>query len=143
MPDQINVPNETAGPWQKYQAQSKPWEKYAKTQNFVVTTPEGKKYLVTGPDGSTKDAALQAVQRRLGDNGKGNGTPNFWENHLVVSSPQTGVSEDMAKSFGTGLMKGTLGLAALPAQLGQHLGKLATSGKLEELGFFTDAGTRQ
>lgn len=121
MPDQIIVPQETAGPWQKYQAQSKPWEKYAKTKNFVVTAPDGKKYRVTGPDGSTKDAALEAVQRRLGDNGKGNPTPNFWENAPVVSSPQTGPGEDMAKSFGSGLVKGAIGLAEMPATLGEWL----------------------
>lgn len=44
---------------------------------FLITNPDGRKFKVTGPDGSTKDGALQALQQHLGDSGKGNRMPNL------------------------------------------------------------------
>jgi hypothetical protein len=42
--------------------------------------------------------------------------------------PQVGIGEDMAKGAGAGLVQGALGLAAMPAQLGQYLAKKTFGG---------------
>lgn len=66
---------------------------------FDFTAPDGKSYSVDGPDGATPEQAFQILQQHL-------------------SPPQEGGSlGGIAKSLGTGLAQGAIGLAGLPADL--------------------------
>lgn len=65
---------------------------------FDFTAPDGKSYSVDGPDGATPEQAFQILQQHL--------------------APEQGSSlGGMAKSLGTGLAQGAIGLAGLPADI--------------------------
>ncbi len=68
---------------------------------FTFTSPEGKKYTVTGPEGATEDQAWDILQQKL-------------------AAPRPGFDVlDTAKSVGSGLVKGAIGLAGLPGDVGR------------------------
>jgi hypothetical protein len=68
---------------------------------FDFTAPDGKSYSVQGPDGATPEQAFQILQQ-----------------HLGAPPPEpSSTFGGIAKSLGTGLAQGALGLAGLPADL--------------------------
>lgn len=72
---------------------------------FQFTSPEGKSYSLTGPEGATPQDAFALLQKQIG-------TP--------APSPQMGVADtaaDVAKSTGIGVVKGAIGLAGLPGDI--------------------------
>ncbi len=79
--------------------------------NFTITGPDGKRYKVSGENA---EGALQALQQHLGA--------------APQAQPQPDTGMDMLKSAGSGLAQGAAGLVSMPAQLGDYLGKKATSG---------------
>lgn len=68
--------------------------------DFEITSPEGKKFVVTAPDGATQDQVLAYAQQ------------NF-----AQAAPQASTGADMLKSAGTGLVKGVTALAGLPGDV--------------------------
>lgn len=69
---------------------------------FQFTSPEGKSYSVQGPDGATPEQAFQILQTQIG------GSP----------APAAGSSvAGVAKSLGTGLAEGGIGLAGMAGDL--------------------------
>jgi hypothetical protein len=76
---------------------------------FDFTSPEGKRYSVQGPEGATPEQAFQILQTQIG--GK-----------TAEPDNNTSTLGDMAKSAGIGLLKGAIGLAALPAEAAGFLG---------------------
>lgn len=68
---------------------------------FEFTSPEGKTYSVDGPDGATKEQAFQILQQHLG------------EKPAEGGSSLSGV----AKSLGSGVAQGAIGLASLPGDI--------------------------
>ena len=98
--------------------------------DFIITAPNGKKYKVNGPPGSTKEDALRQVQQKLGAMPQDT-SPTIPQAPEPSGPPalswgQTGM--DALKSFGTGLGQGAISLAALPQDAGQGLAHLATGG---------------
>ena len=91
----------------------------APPKTFDFTSPDGKKYSVQGPDGSTPEQAFQILQSQIG--GSNTKLPPGFE---LDKAPDSNVSTlgDMAKSAGIGLVKGAIGLAALPAEAAGFLG---------------------
>lgn len=77
---------------------------------FDFTAPDGKSYSVDGPDGATPEQAFQILQQHLGKS---------------EGSSVGGV----AKSLGTGLAEGVIGLAGLPGDA-MHLGLRALGDNL-------------
>jgi hypothetical protein len=71
--------------------------------DFVFTSPQGKTYTVTGPEGSTKEEAYFRLQRQLAG--------------MPPPPPMSAGDQaaDIAKSGGIGLARGTIGLAGAPA----------------------------
>ena len=68
---------------------------------FDFTAPDGKSYSVQGPDGATPEQAFQILQQ-----------------HLGAAPPESSSTlGGIAKSLGTGLAQGAIGLAGLPADL--------------------------
>lgn len=84
---------------------------------FDFTSPEGKTYSVEGPDGATQEQAFQILQTQLGAAAK-----------PAESSPSSSIG-GVAKSLGTGLVEGAIGLAGLPGDL-YHLGLRALGDNL-------------
>lgn len=70
---------------------------------FEITGPDGAKYHVVGPEGSTEQQALEKIQAQTAE--------------------KPSVAADVAKSGGIGVVKGGLGLAGLPGDLGALIGK--------------------
>ena len=91
----------------------------APPKTFDFTSPDGKKYSVQGPDGSTPEQAFQILQSQIG--GSNTKLPPGFE---LDKAPDSNVSTlgDMAESAGIGLVKGAIGLAALPAEAAGFLG---------------------
>jgi len=81
---------------------------------FDFTAPDGKSYSVNGPEGATPEQAFQILQQQIG-----------------TVAPKEGGSSvgGVAKSLGTGLAEGAIGLAGLPGDL-YHLGLRALGDKL-------------
>jgi hypothetical protein len=80
---------------------------------FELTSPQGQKYRVEGPEGATEQDALRQLQRQLA------GLPI--EQNLSAGDQ----AADVAKSGGIGVVKGAIGLAGAPADYGtqsKHLG---------------------
>ena len=73
---------------------------------FDLTSPDGQKYRVTGPEGSTEQDALRQLQRQLA------GLP------IEQAPAASNQAADIAKSGGIGLVKGTIGLAGAPSDYG-------------------------
>lgn len=70
--------------------------------NFTFTSPEGKKYTVRGPEGATQEQAWEILQEQL------------------AHPPHPGFDAlDTVKSIGTGLVKGAIGLAGMPGDIGR------------------------
>lgn len=63
--------------------------------DFTFTSPEGKTYTVTGPDGATKEQAFQILQAKIGGGG----------------TPEPSVTADVAKEGGKGLLRGVADFA--------------------------------
>jgi hypothetical protein len=74
--------------------------------DFLITSPDGRKFKVTGPEGATKDQVLGYVAK--------NGFPQ-----AMQSAPeQSSVLGDVAKSAGVGIAKGLIGgTVALPGNI--------------------------
>lgn len=66
--------------------------------DFLITSPDGTKYQVSGPEGSTEQDALAHLQSQLGS-----------------SAPVT--AKGLAKAAGVGVGEGVIGLAGAPADL--------------------------
>lgn len=82
---------------------------------FEITSPDGKQYEVTGPEGSTKEQALERVKSQ----------------HAAASSPGLGGTLlDVGKSFGVGVAKGA---ESFPGAMASMLG--AAGRGVESLGF--------
>lgn len=103
---------------------------------FLITSPDGKKYRVTGPEGSTKEQALERVRSQ-------NQTPETPE-----AAPERNAIDNTVGGFSRGLMGslgfpvdainsalGGLGLPISDAPLG---GSESLSGMLESVGGTTD-----
>jgi len=84
---------------------------------FDFTAPDGKSYSVQGPEGATPEQAFQILQTQIGT------APA--PKPEGPSSSATGV----AKSLGTGLAEGVIGLAGIPGDL-YHLGLRALGDNL-------------
>ena len=83
---------------------------------FDFTSPEGKTYSVEGPEGATQAEAFAILQTQIG-------APKPAE-----TSPSSSIG-GVAKSLGTGLAEGAIGLAGLPGDL-MHLGLRALGDNL-------------
>lgn len=79
---------------------------------FEFTSPEGKSYVVNGPEGATQEQAFSILQQQMAPKQEG-------------GSSVGGV----AKSLGTGVAEGAIGLAGLPGDL-YHLGLRALGDNL-------------
>ena len=67
---------------------------------FLITSPEGKQYRVTGPEGSTKEQALVRVQAQLGQAAKPQQREPGWA-ETIAASPMKGLAQgaDFAASI--------------------------------------------
>ncbi len=74
---------------------------------FEITAPDGKVYDVTGPEGSTKEQALERVKAQHG----ASAAPAAAE----PAAPDT--MSDAASSLGRGLVKGAINFAGMPGDL--------------------------
>lgn len=83
---------------------------------FDFTSPDGKNYSVQGPDGATPEQAFQILQGQIGSTPPG---------------PQGSSTVGVAKSLGSGLGEGAIGLAGLPGDVGQLASKIGS--KLPDL----------
>jgi hypothetical protein len=105
-------------PSQPFEAVDKPpfdpSQPYEAVKNFTITSPEGKRYSVQGPAGSTPEQAYQVLQKYIGG-----GTP-------APAAPEGSSIGGVAKSLGTGLAEGAIGLAGLPGDVSQLASKAAT-----------------
>ena len=85
---------------------------------FELTSPSGKKYRITGPDGSTQEQAYQTLQQHLG-------TPAE-----TADDSWTGSAIGAAKGFGRGVAKGVGKLAEELPTLGvPHVSELDPNAK--------------
>lgn len=66
---------------------------------FTFTSPDGKKYVVTGPEGATQEQAWEILQRQM-------------------ISP-TSTMQGLGRAVSTGLAEGGIGLLGLPADAGE------------------------
>jgi hypothetical protein len=80
---------------------------------FRITGPDGGTYEVSAPDGASEQDVLQYAMTNMG--GK-TGTQPAAE-PAKPAEPGPDVLPDMAKSFGSGVVKGAIGMAALPRTL--------------------------
>jgi hypothetical protein len=98
-------------PSQPFEAVDKPpfdpSQPYEAVKNFTITSPEGKRYSVQGPAGSTPEQAYQVLQKYIG----------------AAPAPQGGSIGGVAKSLGVGFGEGAIGLAGLPGDLSNLLTK--------------------
>lgn len=84
--------------------------------DFTFTSPEGKSYTVSGPDGSTKEEAFGILQQQLG--AKIKAQPSVMDNY--DADPRV----DAAKGAGSGLVEGLIGgTVGLPGDLSNLAGK--------------------
>lgn len=67
---------------------------------FTFTSPDGKKYTVTGPEGATQEQAWDILQHQ-------------------IMMPPTNAAEGLARAGGAGIVKGAVGLAGLPGDAGE------------------------
>ena len=121
----LNAPDEQSAidAWQAFQKQnpggtdvaknkpafdpSKPFEaagsaSAARNRTFTVQAPNGKSYTI---EGDNPEGAVAALKKHLGDDRD--------------STPQGSSLGGVAKSLGTGLAQGVIGLAGLPGDVGQ------------------------
>lgn len=77
---------------------------------FTFTSPEGKKYVVTGPEGATQEQAWGILQGQLAAAPKAEAAP--------AEKPAFDAA-DVAKSGGVGLVKGGIGLAGMLGDVGE------------------------
>ncbi len=75
--------------------------------SFEFTSPDGKKYTVAGPDGSTKEQAFQMLQQQLG-------TP-------AVSAPAAKPERSMLSEIGQGIGNAAKGVASGFADVGNTI----------------------
>jgi hypothetical protein len=91
---------------------------------FDITSPDGKNYRITAPEGATKEDALAYAQ----------------EHHQQASEPVAAAPStlgDVASSFGRGVAKGAIGLAGLPGDVSHLVGE-----GVEKAGEFLGAAPR-
>jgi hypothetical protein len=75
---------------------------------FEIKSPDGKTYEVTGPEGSTKEQALEKVKA---------------QHSTSPPPPESSTLSDVAKSAGTGIAKGAIAAVGLPGDAGNLLAK--------------------
>ncbi len=83
---------------------------------FDFTAPDGKSYSVDGPDGATPEQAFKILQQHIG-------AP------APAPAAEGSSISGVAKSLGTGLAEGAIGLAGLPGDL-YHMGLRALGDNL-------------
>lgn len=79
---------------------------------FDFTAPDGKTYSVNGPEGATAEQAFAILQSQIGK-----------KSPPAAAVPAAGPSmlADVAKSAGTGVVKGAIGLAGMPGDIAHAL----------------------
>lgn len=86
---------------------------------FRITAPSGETFEITAPEGASEDEVMAFAQKQFAMQPAADPMPN------AAATAGAGVSEpidtttDMAKSFGTGLVKGTAGMLTLPQTMQQ------------------------
>lgn len=78
---------------------------------FDVTTPDGRKLRITAPEGATKEQVIARAKEHVA-------APS-----TEPSAPQGSTVGGLAKSLGTGVVRGAEGLAGLPGDVTTALGK--------------------
>lgn len=86
---------------------------------YRITAPDGGTYEISAPDSASEQDVLQYAMRSMGK-----GDPAQPVAQAEPEKPPVDVLPDMAKSFGSGVIKGGLALAALPNTLGQLANKV-------------------
>jgi hypothetical protein len=75
--------------------------------DFEITSPDGQKYVVTGPEGSTEQQALAHLQSQLG----------------ASSAPAVGIGEDLAKTALPSVARAGISTLGMPGDVGELVSK--------------------
>jgi len=110
---------------------------------FEITSPTGQRFEVTAPDGASQDEVLAYAKSQFAsaDPSKMPTNPEPTPDPGRFAAPQLAQTQaanpevlpDMAKSFGSGLVKGGIGLATLPGNL-ESLGRMGINYAGRKLG---------
>lgn len=109
---------------------------------YRITGPDGGTYVVNAPDGASEKDVLAYVQRNA--SAAPTVAPSAGSDGQPMPSPSSPSSntapadvngwEDAAKSVGSGLVKGVLGIGSLPGNI-EHLGRMGIDYGARKLGF--------
>src|SRR5690606_32142009 len=86
--------------------------------NYIVTSPDGKKFRVTAPEGATQEQILAYAQSQFSQ------APRVNE----ASPPSRGVMEELGRQAGLAGRYAVEGISSIPAMVAQPLADLADMG---------------
>lgn len=94
---------------------------------YRITAPTGETFEITAPDEATQEQVMEYAKQQFAAQAKPETPPAPPAAAPVAPpAPEVNTGADMAKSFGTGLIKGTTGMLTLPQTL-QQLGTAANT----------------